>query len=435
MNKLNQLFYDLYTGLALAENQGDVRDYLPRLQDLEREIAKLKDAPELLDGFDPEGIATGYAADGYIWCECMGDWCHRDDQQCCGLNEEGAAEADDALPSAIRLAQQGARGLHEVTGAREGEVAAEAKGEVWSPPVFAERLLEPLGIDTSADVDWGPLVRMTPTLAEQRLVVGALVHTGEWLLLAWRWIVTLDLAWGEMPRPLAFRLPRPLAFRLPQPSLARFDLGRPFWAEFPGSVGVLDGGVVRWLRTPRPHAPDPLLWAECARIAEIDAREQGGPELAALAQEIGEKIAALYAGAEALARDDEGVPAEFIQHFNEWGRVRWGFHHEHHRHALHGGWTTRISDLGNDAGWAVSIIDWHRHEIGTWHLLARLLAARALRLAREWYHDQREVFERLELDEFDVAPALLAVGLEDSLRRLLLAPLRAEGRHLITFVP
>lgn len=420
MNKLNQLFYDLYSGLALAENQGDVRDYLPRLQELEREIAKLKDAPELLDGFDPEGIAKGYASDGYIWCECMGEWRSCEDLVCCALDEEGenegeddAEESDQALPGAIRLAAQGARGLHEVTGARGGE-----SGDVWRPPVVIERLLEPLDIDTSADVDWGSLVRMAPTLTELGLVVGAHVPVGEWLMLAWRWIVTLDLAWGEVPRSIAFHYPRLV--------LAHYDLDCPFWAELPGSIGerVGDGDMVKWLRVRRPHAPDPLLWAECARIAEIDAREQGGPELVALAQEIGEKIAALYAGAEALARDDEGVPVEFIQHFNEWGRVLWGFHHEYHRHALHGGWTTRISDLGNDAGWAVSIIDWHRHEIGTWHLLARLLAARALRLARQWHHEHLELFAQLELDELDVAPVLLAVGLEDSLRRLLLAQLR-----------
>lgn len=201
------------------------------------------------------------------------------------------------------------------------------------------------------------------------------------LLVAWRLIRALGLAWGEAPPEVADD-----AFC--QMALTPGDHG---WLFFGGRAG----------------AGNRHVWAECARLAELDAIEEGDPYLVELAQEMGSAITSFYAA---------GMDREC---FDRSVRDMFGSYHEWDRDGERGGWTNRIGDLGNDAEWAVSIIDWHRSEIGTWRLLARLLAQRALRMARQWYADEREVFERLEMDEFSVAPALFGALIEDSLRRVM----------------
>lgn len=86
-NPINKMIHDLHSGLSCAEHQGDVARYLPDLQELERLIARIPQEPELLDGYDPEGIEAGYKAKGYVWCSCDETWC--DAQDCgCGCGEE-----------------------------------------------------------------------------------------------------------------------------------------------------------------------------------------------------------------------------------------------------------------------------------------------------------------------------------------------------------
>lgn len=202
-------------------------------------------------------------------------------------------------------------------------------------------------------------------------------------LCAWRWIRALDLAWGEPPAEVADD-------------------------AFCQMVQALKQGERDWLFFgARSGAGNRHVWAECARLAELDAQEEGDPYLVELAQEMGRAITSFYAAGMSRERFEASVRSMF------------GRYHEWDREGDRGGWTNRIGDLSNDAEWAVSIIDWHRGEIGTWRLLARLLAARALRLARQWYTDEREVFERLQMDEFSVAPQMFGALIEDSLWRVM----------------
>lgn len=378
-NTIKDLIYSIHAGLSVAEHQGDVRRYLPDLIELEALIARAVTEPELLEGFVADGLESAYRADGYLWCACQDDWRHPGDMTCgCGDDPDLNPPAPDApLPERI----------------------------TWEGP---------------PDVDWMAAIAQPLNAGELSLPVYGfgVSESGAQLLWAWRWIYTLDLAWGEMPREVSYRLVRP--------ALEGYD--ERFFATLHGVIGKV------W---PRVGVGDPLLWAECARLAELDAREVGDPYLIELAQEMGREVAALYAGAGAFERGqtmlDKPSPewrdaAEvFGTHFDAGVRALFGRYHEWDRDEERGGWTNRIGDLGNDAEWAVSLIDWHKGEIGTWHLLARLIAARALRLARAWYHDERATFERLEMDEFDVAPRLFGVGLEDSLRRVLCAAGRMRG--------
>jgi hypothetical protein len=73
-NKINDLLNTLHTGLDVCENGGDVHDYLPYLVRLEALIARVKGEPELLDGFDPDGIANAHLAIGEVWCESEERW-------------------------------------------------------------------------------------------------------------------------------------------------------------------------------------------------------------------------------------------------------------------------------------------------------------------------------------------------------------------------
>jgi hypothetical protein len=378
-NAIKDLIYSIHAGLSVAEHQGDVRRLQIDLIDLEALIARIKDEPELLEGFEADGLASAYRANGYLWCACQDDWRHPGDMACGCVNDPDLNPPGPVAPLPERIA--------------------------WDGP---------------ADVDWMAAIRQLLNAGELSLpVYGFGVSDPDaQLLWAWRWIETLELAWGEMPRDVSWRLVRPV--------LEGYD--ERFFTPLHGVIGKA------W---PRVGVSDPLLWAECARLAEVDAREVGDPYLVELAQEMGREIAAMYAGAGAFERGQvffgklshewREAAEVFGAHFDAGVRALFGRYHEWDRDGAAGGWTNRIGDLGNDTGWAVSIIDWHKGEIGTWHLLARIIAARALRLARQWYHDEREIFERLGMDEFDVAPRLYGVGLEDSLRRLLCAGARARG--------
>lgn len=71
-NTINELIHDIHHGLSLADHGGDVARHLPKLQELERLIARIPSEPELLEGFDAEGIKARYEADGYVWCKYEG---------------------------------------------------------------------------------------------------------------------------------------------------------------------------------------------------------------------------------------------------------------------------------------------------------------------------------------------------------------------------
>lgn len=81
MNQINELLHSIYSGLSLADHAGDVADYLPELVRLQQLIARIPQEPELLDEFDPDGIASVYKDEGYVWCHCNEEWKLAED--CC----------------------------------------------------------------------------------------------------------------------------------------------------------------------------------------------------------------------------------------------------------------------------------------------------------------------------------------------------------------
>lgn len=93
MNEINKLIHDIHSGLTVAENGGDVADYLPYLERLERLVARIPAEPELMQGFDADGIEKMYRAEGYVWCSCDGRW-RQAEYLTCGCEERDAEDLE-----------------------------------------------------------------------------------------------------------------------------------------------------------------------------------------------------------------------------------------------------------------------------------------------------------------------------------------------------
>jgi hypothetical protein len=88
VNKLNERLYILHSGLSLSENQGDIKDYLPYLYDLEELIQIAREDHSILDDFDPDGINNQYRAEGNVFCEYDDEWQSKERHQGCSCDDE-----------------------------------------------------------------------------------------------------------------------------------------------------------------------------------------------------------------------------------------------------------------------------------------------------------------------------------------------------------
>lgn len=125
-NKINELLHRLHSGLSVAENKGDILDYLPYLYEIEDLIAAAKDDPELLADFDPDGIEAEYRAEGCVWCDHEDAWMFPADLRCSCVDaleddgdDEGAPilsllDPDDLNDSQCSASRRGRRILCEL---------------------------------------------------------------------------------------------------------------------------------------------------------------------------------------------------------------------------------------------------------------------------------------------------------------------------------
>lgn len=88
MNKINELLYTIHNGLFLAENKGDVMDYIGYLYNIEEMICQIKQDPSILDDFDPNGINNQYYARGYVFCEYDQEWQSEDYHEGCSCSDD-----------------------------------------------------------------------------------------------------------------------------------------------------------------------------------------------------------------------------------------------------------------------------------------------------------------------------------------------------------
>lgn len=129
-NKINELLHQLHSGLSVAENKGDILDYLPYLEEIEELIAAAKDDPAQLADFDPDGINNGYRAEGCVWCDCEDAWMLPEDMKCSCID---AVDEDE---------DEGAPILHSLDpdDLNDSECSASRRGrrilcELWAPEI------------------------------------------------------------------------------------------------------------------------------------------------------------------------------------------------------------------------------------------------------------------------------------------------------------
>lgn len=212
----------------------------------------------------------------------------------------------------------------------------------------------------------------------------------DWFWLALRWWGTLNFAWGR-------RSICPSKF----------------------SSSEQEGLGCRPLSLVAVEPPE--VWAESARLIEIDARERGDQDLIALAVDVGQHISRFYE----MAYDGQNVDG-WRDKVNE----MFGFYHAYARHRAHCAWAIGSRDHDGNDDSLVWLVERHIDEVGMWLLLARLLAARAIQVAGRWHRENTDAAIKLGIDKFDLAPHLLAIGLEDSHGRIIRVSVKkAEVSH------